>query len=71
MPLAISKLKGMTPEVETKLKARGLDDTDKFFNAVLTTTAREELAAYANVPPSTIVKSRRSSADQGHRGRLR
>ena len=56
MPLAISKLKGLNPELEAKLKARGLDDTDKFFNAVLTPAAREELAAYASVPSSTILE---------------
>ena len=56
MALAIGKLKGMTKEVESKLKALGLDDTDKLFNAVLTSQAREELAAQVGVPGEVILE---------------
>jgi predicted RecB family nuclease len=56
MPLRIGKLKGMTPELEAKLKARGLESTDDLFNAALAPKGREELAAYAGVPEPTILE---------------
>jgi len=56
MSLAIKKLGGMTPELEAKLKARGLKDTDALFNAALTPKGREELAAFAGVPVQTILE---------------
>lgn len=56
MSLAIGKLRGMTPELEAKLKARGLKDTDALFNAALTPKGRQELAAYAGVPEQTILE---------------
>lgn len=56
MPLAIKKLRGMTPELEATLKARGIKTADDLFNATLTPQAREELAAYAGVPVQTILE---------------
>ncbi len=56
MSLAIGKLRGMTPELEAKLKARGVKDADDLFNAALTRKGREELAAYAGVSPQTILE---------------
>ena len=56
MPLAIGKLKGMTPELAAKLKARGLESADDLFNAALTPQGREELAALAGVPTATILE---------------
>jgi predicted flap endonuclease-1-like 5' DNA nuclease len=56
MSLAIGKLRGMTPELEAKLKARGLKDTDALFNAALTPKDRRELAAYAGVSEQTILE---------------
>jgi predicted flap endonuclease-1-like 5' DNA nuclease len=56
MALAIGKLKGMTPELEAKLKARGLATTDDLFEAALTPKGREDLAAYAGVPTQTILE---------------
>ncbi len=56
MALAIGKLRGMTPELETKLKARGLETADDLFEAALTPKGREELAAYAGVPERAILE---------------
>ncbi len=56
MPLAIAKLKGMCPETETKLKARGLDTAEKLFDAVLTEKSREELAAATGIEKQTILE---------------
>jgi len=56
MSLAIGKLKGMTPDLEAKLKARGLETTDDLFNAALTPQDRQELAAYAGVSEQTILE---------------
>jgi predicted RecB family nuclease len=56
MPLAIGKLKGMTPDLQTKLKARGLETADDLFNATLTPKGREELAAFAGVPENVILE---------------
>jgi len=56
MPLAIGKLKGMTPDLEAKLKTRGLRTADDLFNAALTPAGRQELAAYAGVPENAILE---------------
>ena len=56
MALAIGKLRGMTPDLEAKLKARGLETTDDLFEAALTSQSRQELAAYAGVPEQTILE---------------
>ncbi len=56
MPLAIRKLKGVTPEVEAKFKACGLDTAEKFFEAVVTAPQREELAIQAGVPPEMVLE---------------
>ena len=56
MALAIRKLRGMTPDLEAKLKARGLETTDDLFDAALTPQGRQELAAYAGVPEQTILE---------------
>lgn len=56
MSLAIGKLKGMTPDLEAKLKAMGVKDTDKFFNAALTPKGREELAMSCGVSSDVILE---------------
>jgi predicted flap endonuclease-1-like 5' DNA nuclease len=56
MPLAIEKLKGMTPALAAKFKARGLDTAEKFFDAVLTAKRREELAAKTGVRRQVILE---------------
>ncbi len=56
MALAIGKLRGMTPELEAKLKARGLETTDDLFEAALTSKGRVDLAAFAGVPEQTILE---------------
>ncbi len=56
MPLAISKLKGMTAELETKLKARGLDTAEKLFEAVLTAQSREDLAVSLGVDRQVVLE---------------
>ena len=56
MPLGIGKLKGMTPDLQAKLKARGLATTDDLFTAALTPAGREELASYAGVPVNVILE---------------
>jgi predicted flap endonuclease-1-like 5' DNA nuclease len=56
MSLGIGKLKGMTPELEAKLKAMGVKDTDKFFNAALTPQGREELAGCGGVSTDIILE---------------
>ncbi len=56
MPLAIQKLKGITPELETKFKTCGLDTAEKLFEAVVTAPHREELAIQMGVPPEVILE---------------
>lgn len=56
MPLAIQKLKGVTPELEGKLKASGLDTAEKLFEAVLTPESRESLAATLGVESQVILE---------------
>ncbi len=56
MALAIGKLRGMTPELEAKLTARGLETTDDLFEAALTSKGRVDLAAFAGVPEQTILE---------------
>ncbi len=56
MPLAIKKLKGMCPETEAKLKARGLDTAEKLFDAVVTEKDREELAAATGIEKQVILE---------------
>ncbi len=56
MPLAIEKLKGVTPELKAAFRACGLDTAEKFFEAVLTAKSREELAASMGVPKEVILE---------------
>lgn len=56
MALAIRKLKGVTPELEAKFKARGLDTAEKLFNAALTSKGREELATAMGVEKAVILE---------------
>jgi len=56
MPLAIGKLKGITPDLQAKLKARGVQTADDLFNAALTPAGREELAAHAGAPVNAILE---------------
>ena len=56
MTLAIAKLRGMTKELEAKLKAQGLKSADDLFNALVTPKARQELAALLGVPENLHAK---------------
>lgn len=56
MPLAIRKLKGVTPEVEAKLRACGLNTAEELFEAVLTPQSRQDLAASFSVDPQVILE---------------
>ncbi len=56
MPLKIQKLKGVTPELQAKFKACGLDTAEKLFEAVVTAPQREELAVQLGVPPEVILE---------------
>ncbi len=56
MPLAITKLKGVTPELEVRLKACGLDTAEKLFEAVLTTESRDQLAAAIQVDKQVVLE---------------
>ncbi len=56
MPLAIRKLKGMTPEMAAKLKATGVVNADDLFNAAVTPEGRMELASCAGVAPEVILE---------------
>lgn len=56
MPLAIKKLKGMTPDLEKKFKAINVKDADEFFNAALTPQGREELANRGGVSTQVILE---------------
>lgn len=46
----------MTPELKAKLKAKGLETTDKLFEATLTPKQRQELAACVGVSEDTILE---------------
>ncbi len=54
--LAIGKLRGMTPALEVKLKARHLDTSDKLFEAVVTPEGRQQLADYTGVSEGKILE---------------
>ncbi len=56
MPLAIRKLKGVTPELEAKFKACGLDTAEKLFESVVTPLQRDELAIQLGVPGPVILE---------------
>ncbi len=56
MPLAIAKLKGASPDIQAKLKERGIKTADDLFLAGLTPAGREELAAFAGVPSAEILE---------------
>ncbi len=56
MDPAISKLKGMTPELEGKIKSTGVKTTNDFFKAALTPAGREELANCAGVSTQIILE---------------
>jgi len=56
MDLAISKLRGMTPELESKIRSTGVKTTDDFFKAALTPAGREELANCAGVSTQVILE---------------
>jgi hypothetical protein len=56
MALAIAKLKGVTPEIQAKLKAQGLDTTEKLFEVVLTAKDRASLAAATGIPKEAVLE---------------
>ncbi len=56
MGLAIAKLKGVTPELEAKFKACGMDTAEKLFDAVVTAKGREELATSFGVEKKVILE---------------
>ena len=53
---SVSKMKGMTPDLFGKIKAKGLANTDKFLAAVKTTKEREDLAKAMGVDHTVILE---------------
>lgn len=56
MPLAIEKLKGMTPEMRVKLNGIGVKTADDFFNSAVTPEGRQKLAERAGAAPEVILE---------------
>ncbi len=56
MPLNVDKLKGMTPDLQSKFKAVGVMTADDLFNKAVTPAGREELAACGGVAPELILE---------------
>jgi predicted flap endonuclease-1-like 5' DNA nuclease len=56
MATLIGKLRGLSYELETKLRERGIRTSDQLLDAVRTPAGREELAAYAGVEVHAILE---------------
>ena len=56
MDLALSKLKGMTPDIEVNFKSMGLKTTDDLFNVAVTPAGRAQLAECAHVSDQIIME---------------
>ena len=56
MPISISKLKGMSTELEAKLKERGMYNSDQLLEAARTPSGRRALAEQASVESRAILE---------------
>jgi predicted flap endonuclease-1-like 5' DNA nuclease len=56
MAIPIKKLRGMTPNLEGDLHARGIYDTEQLLEAARTPAGREALAGQVGVEPQTILE---------------
>lgn len=56
MPLNVSQLEGITPELAKELKAAGLEDSRDFLKAADTPTKRNHLAKEFDVPSREILE---------------
>ena len=56
MKLAIRELKGMSAELEAKLKQHGIGNSDQLLDAALTPPARQELAKATGVEAPVILE---------------
>lgn len=56
MPLNVSELAGITPELDKEIKAAGLEDSRDFLKAADTPTKRNHLAKEFGVPSRTILE---------------
>ncbi len=56
MAVSIDDLRGMTPELAAKLKARGLGQSDQLLDAARTPAQRKELAAAVGAEPRVILE---------------
>jgi predicted flap endonuclease-1-like 5' DNA nuclease len=56
MATLIGKLRGLSYELETKMRERGIRTSDQLLDAARTPAGRKELAAYAGVETQTILE---------------
>lgn len=56
MAVSIDDLRGMTPELAAKLKARGLGQSDQLLDAARIPSQRKELAAAVGAEPRVILE---------------
>ena len=56
MATLIGKLRGLSYELETKMRERGIRTSDQLLDAARTPAGRQELAAYAGVETRTILE---------------
>jgi len=56
MAIPINKLKGMTPQLETKLGELGIHDSDQLLDSARTPAGRRELAKHASVDTHIILE---------------
>ena len=56
MATLIGKLRGLSYELETKLRERGIRTSDQLLDAARTPAGRKELAAYAGVEARVILE---------------
>ncbi len=56
MSISISKLEGMSSELEAKLKERGIYNSDQLLKAAQTPSGRKELAAYTGAETAAILE---------------
>nr|WP_290665180.1 DUF4332 domain-containing protein [Ardenticatena sp.] len=56
MGVTLRELRGMTPQIETKLKALGVKNSDDLLAMAKTPAARRDLAAKLGVDPSVVLE---------------
>lgn len=56
MGVTLRELRGMTPQIETKLKALGIKNSDDLLAMAKTPAARRDLAAKLGVDPSVVLE---------------